>query len=681
MFVDTSDGTNWPTYGRTYDEGHFSPLTEVNAGNISELHLAWFIDLPKMISAMGEPLAVHGVLYFAVGYSVVYAADGATGKVLWRYDPKVTEVTNDKLKCAWGIRGLAYSNKRVFVGTQDGRLLALSAKTGQLLWSVQTIDPTDASYITGAPRVFNGKVIIGFGGADVGPIRGYVTAYDAVTGRQAWRFYVVPSDPAKGFEDKAMEMAAKTWTGKWWRYGGGGTVWNAITYDHKYNRIYLGTGNGAPWNRDIRSPGGGDNLFLSAIVALDADTGAYLWHYQTTPGESWDYNSDMDIELATLTIEGRNRDVILHAPKNGFFYVIDRADGKLISAEPYAKVTWASRIDIKTGRPVENPAARFPDGETVIYPGSAGAHSTLAMSYSPRTKLSYIPTIFTAGYYNSKGIDPATWKHPPHPAEASGFNPSSFGPIPMGKQASSNSDGAWLTALQAWNPVTQKIAWSVPSQTVNGGVLTTAGNLIFQGQADGTLQARAADTGKLLWSANAQNGISGDPITYFVNGKQYISVIAGFSGSVALFGEAVARFGWRYQTQMRRVLTFALGGTATLPKEATHPPEEILADEGFEVDPVKSKQGRVVYLKHCEACHGPNAVAGGVAPDLRASPTPLSAEAFNNVVREGVLKFAGMPQFDELVTDEVESLRHYIREEAEIALRQSATQKPAAVNR
>src|SRR5665213_1801033 len=346
---DNSDGHNWPAYGRTYGEQHFSPLTEINRPNVGTLKLAWSVDLPTGNSATA-PLAVDGILYAATGYSIVRAFDARTGEGLWVYDPKATQVPGH-FRLGWGSRGLGYWHGKIYTGTNDGRLIAIDAKSGKPVWSVMTLDPNDngGRYITGAPRAFAGKIIIGHGGADVGSIRGYVTAYDAETGKQLWRFYTVPGNPADGFENKAMEMAAKTWSGPWWKYGGGGTVWNAMTYDAETDTIFLGTGNGSPWNRKIRSQGKGDNLFLCSIVALDAKTGAYKWHYQTNPGESWDYNAAMDMELADLTIDGKPRKVVMSAPKNGFLYVIDRTNGKLISVKKIAHVTWASRIDLRTG--------------------------------------------------------------------------------------------------------------------------------------------------------------------------------------------------------------------------------------------------------------------------------------------------------------------------------------------
>jgi quinohemoprotein ethanol dehydrogenase len=417
-----TDGSDWPSYGGADDENHYSPLDDINQANIGKLGLAWSHDLPPSASVVSAPVAVGGILYTATGLSVVRAFEGDTGKLLWEYDPTVAEVAGDTLKGSWGVRGLAYADGRLFVGTLDGRLIAIDAKSGRPDWSVQTTTPGDGRYITGAPRVFGGRVIIGHGGADYAPVRGYVTAYDTRTGGQLWRFYTVPGNPAVE-KDETTRLAAKSWTGEWWNFGGGGTVWNAMTYDPEFDRIYLGTGNGAPWNRDIRSPGGGDNLFLCSIVAIDAKTGKYIWHYQTVPGEQWDMNSAMDIQLATLSIAGKPRRVILHAPKNGFFYVIDREHGRLISAEPFAKVTWASGIDNKTGRPIENPGIRSKTDPIVIWPsGTLGAHNWYPMAYSPKQRLVYIPTTELPGSYTAKTIDATGWHYVPRSRLNTGYD-------------------------------------------------------------------------------------------------------------------------------------------------------------------------------------------------------------------------------------------------------------------
>ena len=660
---DEADGSNWPAFGRTYREQHHSPLTQVNAGNVAQLGLAWSLDLPGVINVASQPLAVDGVLYVAVGLSVVHAVDARTGKLLWRYDPEVAKVAGHKLRESWGSRGLAFWKGRVYVATLDGRLLAIDARTGRLVWSVLTVEPDDARYITGAPRVFDGKVVIGHGGADNGPVRGYVTTYDAATGRQLWRFYVVPGNPADGFESPAMEMAAKTWTGEWWQHGGGGTVWNAISYDPELHLLYLGTGNGAPWNQKIRSPGGGDNLFLCAIVALDADTGEYRWHYQTTPGETWDYNSAMDIELATLAIDGRPRRVILHAPKNGFFYVIDRETGKLLSAEKFAKATWAVRVDRATGRPLEAAGARYEDGFELLWPGPSGAHSWPPMAFNPGTGLVYLPTMELPALYDDRPFDLAHWKHSPNGEASMGVAfPNADAPLDAGH-----------SALLAWDPLRQHPVWKVATPgTWNGGVLSTAGGLVFQGQMDGFLRAYAADSGTELWSFAAENGVVAPPISFAVDGVQMVAVLAGVSGTAGLYGSLSAQFGWQARAQPRRLLAFRLNGRAKLPPSP--PPERVAIpdDPGFAPEAQQVARGEAVYAALCLGCHGPQAVAGGSAPDLRASPIPRSAEGFERVVRGGALQPVGMPGFAELPPDQVEALRSYLRGRAQAARAQRA---------
>lgn len=649
------DAANWQGYGRTGGEQHFSPLDEINAGNVASLGLQWSVDLDPGNSA-SAPVAADGVVYIATGYSIVRAIDATTGKVLWTHDPKAAEAAGRKLRQGWGIRGLAYARGKVFVGTQDGRLLALDAKTGAQIWSAMTVEKDDYRFISGAPRVFDGKVIIGHGGADAGATRGYVTTYDADTGRQLWRFYTVPGNPADGFEDKAMKMAAPTWAGEWWKYGGGGTVWNAMTYDREMDTIILGVGNGAPWNHRIRSEGKGDNLFLASVVGLDAKTGAYKWHYQVNPGETWDYNAAMDMELADLKIGGKVRKVLMTAPKNGFFYVIDRSNGKLISAEPIVKVNWASRIDLKTGRPVENPAARYPGGSTfTMWPGPSGAHSWMPMAFSPKTGLVYIPVLEMSISYNDRGISRENWKRLPGNAMD--------GAVHNGFDAA-NPDGLNRTsALLAWNPVTQKQAWRLPTPGPwNGGVMATAGNLVFQGQADGKFNAYAADSGQLLWSFGAEAPVIGSPISYAVNGRQYITVLTGMGTSGASFGPFLP-VSVDYRTQARRVLTFAIGGTARLPKSEPYRPVAA-EDPDFRPDQKSAFNGLVTYSQRCGICHGVMAIAGGAAPDLRTSQVPVDADAFAAVVRDGVLVPNGMPRYEELSDAELYELRQFIRGEA-----------------
>jgi quinohemoprotein ethanol dehydrogenase len=659
---------DWPVYGGESSENHYSPLAQIDRSTVEGLGLVWSADLGTPYSATG-PIAVGGVVYVAAGASVVQAFAVADGRVLWQFDPDVAaSPEKSRLRgTGWGIRGLSYDNGRLFVGTKDGRLIAIDARTGKPQWSVMTLEPgMDSAAITGVPRVFAGKVIIGFGGGDLGTTRGYVTAYDQKTGRREWRFFIVPGDPAAGFENDAMAKAASTWTGKWWRFGGGGTVWNAITYDAQFNRIYLGTGNGSPWNRKIRSPGGGDNLFLSSVVALDADTGEYLWHHQTVPGDTWDYNSSMDIELATLDIGGKKVPVLYHAPKNGYFYVLDRRDGSVISATAWSKVTWSTGFDNAAGRPIEAADARYENGPVLLYPGAIGAHSVQPMSSSPRTGLVYIPETIAPGAYadipNISGYVQRSGVH-----EATGIDFSA------GTAPSAAAGEVQLgSALVAWDPARKVRRWSVKLPgLINGGALSTAGGLVFQGRIDGLLAAYSDETGKLLWSYDTGGPITAPVITYSVGGQQYVTVVNGIAGGSATTGAIGAQFGWDYRTYPRRVLTFAIGGKKRLPPRPPKVQAAAMADSAYVANATLAARGGAIYTdRSCIACHGPEAISAAVAPDLRASGVVLDAGLFRQVVQGGQLAARGMPQYEDLSNDEVEALRQYLRARADALRRQ-----------
>jgi quinohemoprotein ethanol dehydrogenase len=646
---DQSSGADWAGYGRTFGEQHFSPLAQINDRTVKQLKLAWSLDLGAG-ATLTQPLEVDGTLYLSHGYSEILAIDAATGRRLWTYDAKVMEAAGPKVRFNWGMRGIAWWDGRIYFGTADARLIALDAKTGQLAWSVHTNEPGDSRYISGAPRVFHGMVIIGHGGGDVGVTRGYVTAYDAATGKQIWRWYTVPGDPSKGFENEAMAKAAKTWTGDWWKYGGGGTAWNTFCYDPETDTIFFGTGNGESWNRKVRSPGGGDNLYTTSIVALNATTGQYKWHFQINPGDSWDYDAEMDLELATLTIDGKPRKVIIQAPKNGFFLVIDRETGKLISAEPFVKVNWASRFDLKTGRPVENPAARYAAGSTfVMWPSPLGGHNWLPMAYSPETRLAYIPAIEKA----------AAWSDD---AEAANLEPG-VNPIAANMNMYPKTDDPrdGTSALIAWDPAKQREVWRWPTTSIApGGVMATAGNLVFQGSLDGAFRAHAADSGKLLWSFAAQAPVLAPPISYSVNGRQYVSVLTGMGSSISTLGKVLQGHAPDYRNQPRRLLTFALGGTAKLPALETRPIAPV-EDPDYRTDATLEAKGMVAFAANCSGCHGGFAIAAGGAPDLRRSPIPVSAEAFDSIVHDGVLTANGMPRFPELSDADRTAIRQYIR--------------------
>jgi quinohemoprotein ethanol dehydrogenase len=663
--ADEKDGKDWPAYGRTFGEGHYSPLTDINVDTVKRLGLAWSLDL-DVNNSITAPLAIDGVLYFGAGHGVVHAVDAKSGKLLWRFDAKAPEAAGKKLRTAWGIRGIAFWKGRVYAGTSDGRLIALNAKDGTLAWSTLTVDPNDGATITGAPRAYNGKIIIGFSGGDFSLLRGYVTAYDAENGKQLWRFYVIPGKPGtkdNAASDDVMEMAAKTWTGQWWKFGGGGAVWNAITYDPDFNRIYIGTGNGMPGNRAVRSPGGGDNLFVASVIALDADTGRYVWHYQTTPGDSWDYDSATDMTLATLTLDGQPRKVMMHAAKNGFFYVFDRVDGKLLSAEKLGTVTWAERVDLATGRPVLAKGAFYEKDPIVLWPSFQAVHHWPPQSFSPITGYMYEPTLEMAAQWGPKGMklgayDPKL-KEPKNPGLELG--PGDTAP------------DAGRSVLKAWDPIARRIVWQVETAGIsNGGTLATAGGLVFQGLADGYVHAYSAQDGKDLWSFFAGVAATGVPITYSVNGRQYLSITAGpLGGSTALFGSVSARWGWDPRVHPRRLLTFALDATTPLPPTPPRRPAVPLDAPEFVIDPAKAAQGAALY-GNCTLCHGSAVVGGGVAPDLRASPVPLSAEAFNHIVRDGSLVARGMPKFAELDDAQLDALRHYFRQRARDSIRLQA---------
>ena len=665
VMANEADGSNWAAFGRTFSEQRFSPLTQVNASNVAQLKPDWFLDLPDDRALVSTPLVANGVLYFVGSLNVVRAVDATTGALRWRYDPKVMEKAGNRVRAGWdGSRGIALWGGKVFVATWDGRLIAIDAADGRELWSTMTVDSSKAVYITGAPKVFKGKVLIGNGGTESGPTRGYVTAYDTETGRLAWRFFIVPGNPADGFESDAMRMAADTWTGEWWKFGGGGNAWHGFTYDAELDQLYIGTGNGAPWNRKIRSPGGGDNLFLSSIVALDPDDGRYLWHYQTTPGESWDYNSNMDIILADLRVSGRDVKAILHAPKNGFFYVIDRRSGKLVSAEPFVDVTWATKVDRATGRPVENPGVRYETAPATISPSALGGHNWHAMSYNPTTGLVYIPSLHLGMRYSDAGINIPAWRSPDWKEDIPGSGEGVAIAIFPNRR-----DGVAAT-LQAWDPVAQKQVWEVKLPgSWNPGTLTTAGNLVFQGRADGNFVAYNATTGDELWRVSLGLGITAPPISYAVNGRQYVALLVGWGGLLpAIGGGPMAMHGWPFGEQKRRLVAFSLEGTATLPQQ---PPPRVprpVEAPDFVIDTAAAARGGRIFGARCTMCHGPGAIAAGQAPDLRASPVVLSSEAFAAVVRAGALLNRGMPRYAEFSDARLDELRHYIRRQASSAL-------------
>ena len=654
---------SWLAHGRTYSEQRFSPLTRITTANVGQLGLAWSHDI-KARTARGveaTPIVVDGVVYATGPWSHVLALEAKTGKLLWEFDPQVSGAYGAKGCCDIVNRGVAVWAGRVYVGAFDGRLIALDAKTGTKVWETVTVDQTKDYTITGAPRVVKGKVLIGNGGADFG-VRGYVSAYDADTGKLLWRFYTVPGNPADGFETKTVETIAKTWAGEWWKYGGGGTVWDSMAYDPALDLLYIGVGNGGPWNYKMRSDGKGDNLFLASIVALRPDTGEYVWHFQTTPAEDWDYTATQHMILADLTIDGRARKVLMQAPKNGFFYVLDRATGEFISGTAYVNVSWASGLDPRTGRPIEKPEARYSTTgkPLLVQPGPIGGHNWQPMSYSPATGLVYLPA--TEGAFVYAAADPSTFRSRPGVFWNTGLNPASS-TLPDDEAVRKAIRASAKGRLIAWDPVQKKPRWeAVFPIGWNGGTLATAGGLVFQGNGTGKFVAYDAASGASLWDFFAQTGILAAPVTYEVDGEQYVTVLAGWGGALPLFaGEVVTE---APRGGVNRILTFKLGGRASLPalqtaRKALDPPALTASAEMV-------ARGRGLYEIYCTQCHGHSVVAGGVVPDLRYAPSLSSPDSYASIVLGGALVKNGMVPFAQyLKPDDVEAIRAYVIREAQ----------------
>lgn len=653
-----ADGGEWLSYGRTYDEQRFSPLDQINPGNIGELGLAWSADMDTARGQEATPLVIDGKIYVTTAWSKVKAFDASNGKPLWDYDPKVPGETGVKACCDVVNRGLAAWGNMLFLGTLDGRLVALDRGTGREIWSKVTVDQSKSYTITGAPRVIDGMVIIGNGGAEFG-VRGYITAYDAATGKQLWRFYTVPDRPGANDADY-LKTAESTWKGEYWNLGGGGTVWDAMAYDPDLGLLYIGVGNGSPWNQAYRSPGGGDNLYLSSIVAIRAKTGEYAWHYQTTPAETWDYTATQHIMLADLEIGGKTRKVLMQAPKNGFFYVIDRATGEFISANNFVPVNWAKGIDPQTGRPIENPEARVDKtGKPfIVSPGPLGAHSWHPMAYDAKQKLVFIPAQITMFPY----IPQAEWK----PAKM-GFNTGmnfGAGALPADEAVREGARKATKGVLIAWDPVAQKERWRVTlGGPWNGGVLATAGGLVFQGNAMGNFVAYDARDGKQLWSFAAQTGVVAAPMTYAINGEQYVAVLAGWGGAWALTAGVISDMSGPVRN-ISRLLVFKLGAKAKLPP-APAADQLPLDPPAATATPEVVAMGKDLYGRYCSVCHGDAAgqstKGGSVLPDLRYSGVLASAENWQMIVHDGALKANGMVSFSPVLSKpEIDSIRHYV---------------------
>ena len=636
----------WASYSRTWDEQRYSPLTQINDTNAQRLGLAWYDDLETYRGVQASPLMLDGVLYNASIYNIVTAYDAKTGRKLWTYNPKVEKIWARWACCGPSSRGIAAWGNKIIIGALDGRLIAIDRKTGKELWVTQTFEPNKDPYsITGAPRVYDGKVIIGNGGGDYGS-RGFVSAFDAETGKKLWKFFIVPTDPSKGPDgeasDNVMEMATKTWSGKFWEAGGGGNAWDSFAYDPKLNTVYIGTGNGSPHMWHHRSEGKGDNLFLCSMLAVDATTGKYKWHYQMVPEEDWDYTCTQPIVLADMTIEGKTRQVAMQAPKNGFFYVIDRTNGKLISAKSYVSVnTWASHIDMATGRPVLQPGAHNTTTPHLMNPSWLAAHTWHPMSYNPKTGLVYLSAQEQGSIY-ANAADGA-YKYTPGPGRSN--SGQSFGSDPeLRKKLQEEANRTEKGYLLAWNPKTQKEAWRVPyPHPGSGGVLSTAGNILIQPTIKKTVAVYRATDGKKLWEMNVDQAGTAGAITYMIDGQQYIAINVGWGGSPVYNLTNNGPF----RTATAKLLVFKLDAKGvTLPPmppaddEPVQPTDRVAADV--------AKRGATLYGENCNKCHGDNAIGG--VKDLRKMSAKTRA-TFMDILLKGTREDKGMPSFAGQLTE------------------------------
>jgi quinohemoprotein ethanol dehydrogenase len=638
----------WMSHSRTFDEQYFSPLQQITDANVGSLGLAFYVDLPTNQNVETTPLMIDGVLYVTLPWSVVMALDAKTGRQLWLYDPRVDKAWNGNICCGVDNRGVGAWNGKIIFGTLDGRLIALDAKTGKEKWSTKAT-PNERRYsITSAPRIANGTIFIGSAGAEF-DARGYIDAYDAETGKQKWRFWTIPGDPAKGFENDAMKMAAATWkTPGWWIGGGGGTVWDAITYDPVNDLVMFGTGNGAPGDAVRRDPGGGDNLFMTSIVALHAKDGSYAWHYQPTPWETWDYDTVQQLMIVEMPINGQQRRVVMQASKNGMFYVLDAKTGELLKAKAYTDVNWNTGVDMKTGRPIEVPEARANVANKAfnLVAGPAGGHAWQSMSYSPITKLVYIPA---TTHWQMTGPQAARTKYLADNPDA----PTSF-----------------TGRLMAWDPVAEKEVWRseefinpTGGVQVTAGALATGGNVVFHGNLPKQeFSAYRATDGKKLWTFNTKTAVLDNPISYEIGGEQHVAIAVG--GPVA---------GGYYAPNGARLLVFKLGAKGSIPDLPKFTEAAIVKAIQF-ADAATIDKGREVFEAQCQLCHGRNGAARSTFPDLRRSQALLNQQLLDNIVINGTLSSRGMASFKQYLKEgDTVALRAYL-----ISLADSALRAPAA---
>lgn len=660
-----STPAEWLTYGFSYDEQRFSPLQQVDTSNVSDLGVAWTYDLQTSRGVESTPIVVDGVMYVTSAWSVVYALDAATGDEIWVYDPEVDRAVGVDACCDVVNRGVAVWEGKIYVGATDGRLIALDAATGEEVWSTQTTDKSQPYTITGAPRIVDGRVFIGNGGAELG-VRGYISAYNATSGKMEWRFYTVPNpnkQPDNAASDSAFENVGNvSWgdDGQWTTDGGGGTVWDSIIYDQVNDLLIFGVGNGSPWNQKVRDPSMKDNLFLSSIVAVKPDTGEYVWHFQTTPGDNWDYTATQSLILADIELDGSSRRVVMQAPKNGYFYVLDAATGEFISGNNYVPQNWTSGLD-EEGRPIELAEARYGAEPYMIFPGPLGGHNWHPMAFSPDTGLAYIPAQEIPLMFQADAnalTKPAKWN--------TAMDFSAATPVVPDDALFDFLRAGLKGRLVAWDPETQTEKWSHEHNNAwNGGVLTTAGGLVFQGQLEGAFAAYNAADGSQLWEYDVKSGAASGPATYEIDGEQYVTITTGWGSAYAL-----AAGGFAYDEilppSVGKVVTFKLGATGAIADPQLPDIERVAQTEAFG-DDAMLQNGLVQYARNCSVCHGALALSSGVLPDLRWSPLTADAEAWNDVVIKGSLAPAGMVSFAQQLTDEdAEAIRAYVVTQAHV---------------
>jgi quinohemoprotein ethanol dehydrogenase len=681
------DPEQWVSPGRDTAGTYYSPLTDINTSNASQLGFGWEYQLGTHRGLEATPVVVDGVLYTSGNFGVVYALDAGTGRERWVYDPGVDGQAGRYACCDAVNRGVAVWKGRVYVASLDGYLHAIDAATGKRLWKVDTLPargPKTPYTVTGAPLIAGNRILIGAGGGDFRGVRGYVAAFDIETGSLQWRFYTVPRDPAQGAQDQPHLIdAVKTWDPHHrWENGGGGPVWDGLSYDPILKLIYIGTGNAAPYDIKEDGRGGGDNLYTACIIAL-RETGQLAWYYQVVPGDMWDLDSTQKMILADLVVDQKPRQVLMQASKNGFFYVLDRVTGKLISAKPYAFANWTQGIDLKSGRPIPNPAVDYARSPKLIFPWEGGAHSWQPMSFDPRAQRVYIPVMEVGDVqiesaHLPAGLVEGQFTSPMVPAED--YDPKSlaglYGALPPLNTLAKGLPG--LPALQgraylrAWDPARQRLVWELPTEAYwDGGVISTAGGLVVQGDIAGRLNVYDASSAKRLASVQLGGSIMAAPMTYRVHGIQFIAVMAGYGGGEIGAPLPENSAAYRYGNQGRIIALKLGGGAVPLPATVVTPPlPRPPAPEGTRA---QIDAGEILYNRFCSRCH---VLGRGVLPDLRRL-TPEKHRLFFDIVLNGILAPLGMGRFDDVLTrSDAQAIHAYIVDQAWAGVRAESLLTP-----